>query len=61
MSTELHKKLTPKNLRIAIISVSTSRQELSEDQSGLWMKKQAKKEGHEVVVHHLVNDDIAAI
>ena len=31
------------------------------DKSGLWIKKQAKKEGHEVVVHQVVTDDITAI
>lgn len=60
MSTLLHKKKTPGNLRIAIISASSTRN-LSEDKSGIWIKKQAKKEGHDVVVHHTVDDDIKAI
>ena len=60
MSTVLHKKKTPKNLRIAIISASSTRN-ISEDKSGIWIKKQAKKEGHDVVVHHTVNDDIKEI
>ena len=60
MSTLLHKKKTPENLRIAIISASSTRN-LSEDKSGIWIKKQAKKEGHDVVVHHTVDDDIKAI
>ena len=60
MSTLLHKKKTPKNLRIAIISASSTR-DISEDKSGIWIKKQAKKEGHDVVVHHVVNDDIIDI
>jgi molybdenum cofactor biosynthesis protein B len=57
MSTLLHKKNTPKHLRIAIISASSTRN-ISEDKSGLWIKKQAKKEGHDIIVHHVVDDDI---
>jgi molybdenum cofactor biosynthesis protein B len=60
MSILLHKKKTPENLRIAIISASSTRN-VSEDKSGIWIKKQAKKEGHDVVVHHTVTDDINAI
>ncbi len=60
MSTRLHKKNAPDHIKIAVISVSTTRS-LSEDKSGAWIKKQAKKEGHEVVIHQTVTDDIAAI
>ena len=60
MSTLLHKQNTPDDIKIAVISVSTTRS-LSEDKSGAWIKKQAKKEGHEVVVHQTVTDDISAI
>ena len=60
MSTLLHKKQTPKNIRLAVISVSTTRQ-LSDDKSGHWIKNQAKKEGHEVVIHQVVTDDKTAI
>jgi molybdopterin adenylyltransferase len=60
MATLSHKKKTPKHLRIAIMSASSTRN-LSEDKSGIWIKKQAKKEGHDVVVHHTVNDDITEI
>lgn len=60
MSTLLHKKDVPDHIRIAVISVSTTRT-LAEDKSGAWIKKQAKKQGHEVVVHQTVTDDIAAI
>lgn len=55
-----HKQKTTGKLRVAIISVSTTRK-LSEDKSGAWIKKQAKAEGHEVVVHHVVTDEITAI
>jgi len=60
MSTFLHKKNVPANIKIAVVSVSTTRS-ISEDKSGAWIKKQAKKEGHEVVVHQVVTDDIDAI
>ena len=60
MSTLLHKKDVPRNIRVAIVSVSTTRG-VAEDKSGLWMKKEIKKEGHETVVHHVVTDEIDAI
>jgi molybdenum cofactor biosynthesis protein B len=60
MSTSEHKKAAPKTVRVAVVSVSTTRT-LADDVSGLWIKGQAKKEGHEVVLHQVVNDDVAAI
>ncbi len=60
MSTVLHKKDTPKQARIAVISVSTTRG-IEQDKSGAWIKKQARNEGHEVVVHHTVTDEVDAI
>lgn len=60
MSTFLHKKNVPDNIKIAVVSVSTTRG-LAEDKSGAWIKKEAKKEGYEVVIHQTVTDDIAAI
>jgi molybdenum cofactor biosynthesis protein B len=60
MSTSQHKRNTPANIKIAVISVSTTRT-IAEDESGAWIKKQAKKEGHEVVIHQTVTDDIEAI
>lgn len=60
MSTLLHKQNTPGSIKVAVISVSTTRK-LSDDTSGAWIKKQTKKEGHEVVVHQVVTDEIMAI
>lgn len=60
MNTLLHKQSGPRKLRVAVISVSTTRK-LEDDKSGAWIKKQAGKEGHEVVIHQVVTDDIAAI
>lgn len=60
MNALLHKKDLPEHLRIGIVSVSTTRG-ISEDKAGAWIKKTAKKEGHEVVVHHVVTDEKQAI
>ncbi|HKK90802.1 MAG TPA: MogA/MoaB family molybdenum cofactor biosynthesis protein [Desulfobacteraceae bacterium] len=60
MSTLLHKKETLKHLRLGIMSVSTTRG-LAEDKAGAWIKKTARKEGHDVVVHHVVTDEKEAI
>jgi len=45
---------------VAIVTVSTSRS-LDKDKSGHWMNRQARKEGHTVVAHQIVPDDISAI
>lgn len=60
MGTHEHKANVPENIKIAVISMSTTRN-LSQDKSGDWIKKQAKKEGFEVVIHQVVADDITAI
>ncbi|PIE61690.1 MAG: molybdenum cofactor biosynthesis protein [Desulfobacterales bacterium] len=60
MSTLLHKKSGPMTLKVAVISVSTTRK-LEDDKSGAWIKKQTQKEGHEVVIHQVVTDDVTAI
>jgi molybdopterin adenylyltransferase len=60
MGTKEHKEKAPKKVRVGIITVSTTRT-LADDESGLWMGKRAKKEGHEVVAHTVVPDDAEAI
>jgi molybdopterin adenylyltransferase len=60
MSISAHKKSAPSSLRVGVISVSSTRS-LAEDDSGRWIGKQAKKEGHAVVAHTMVPDDIEAI
>jgi molybdenum cofactor biosynthesis protein B len=60
MNTSEHKKDAPKRLQIAILSVSTTRT-LSDDTSGLWIKKASQKEGHEVLFHQVVPDDMDVI
>jgi molybdenum cofactor biosynthesis protein B len=56
MGTKEHKKSAPKALKIAVISISSTRT-IDEDESGLWMKKMSEKEGHTVVFHSVVPDD----
>ena len=60
MSSSAHKKEAPKSVRIGIITISTTRV-LSEDKSGRWISKRAKKEGHEVVFHEVIPDDTVTI
>lgn len=51
-----HIKSAPSKLSIGIITVSSTRT-LEKDKSGQWMKKLAKKEGHDVVHHQVIGDD----
>jgi molybdenum cofactor biosynthesis protein B len=60
MSMHAHKKDAPKQLKMGIVTVSSTRS-LTEDKSGRWMAKQAKKEGHEVVLHDVVPDEAGRI
>jgi len=60
MSTASHKKDAPKGIRVAVISVSSTRS-LKEDKSGDWIKNQAQKEGNEVLSHQMADDDISDI
>lgn len=60
MGTKTHKAGAPKKVKVGIVSVSSTRL-LAEDKSGRWINKRAKKEGHEVVLHRVVPDEIGAI
>lgn len=60
MSTGEHKKSAPRRVTLGIITVSTSRT-LETDKSGQWIRKQAVKEGHQVLYHGVVPDDAAMI
>ena len=55
-----YNKKKNKNLKIAIISVSTIKK-LGNDKTGLWIKKQIKKHGHETVFHQIVTHEIVQI
>jgi len=60
MGTKEHKANAPQMLKVAVISVSTTRT-LDEDTSGHWMVKRAIKEGHAVVYHQVVPDQAEVI
>jgi molybdopterin adenylyltransferase len=59
-STDEHKKGAPRNIRVAILIVSTTRS-LADDKSGKWISSAATKNGNTVVFHDVVTDDIDAI
>lgn len=56
MGHKQHKKAAPKSLRVAILTVSTTRS-LAEDKSGHWMNRHAQREGHAVIFHRVVPDN----
>lgn len=60
MSTKEHKQTAPKRVNLGILTISTSRT-LETDQSGQWIRKQAEKEGHQVLRHTVVPDDAPVI
>ncbi|WP_321491341.1 molybdopterin-binding protein [uncultured Desulfobacter sp.] len=60
MNAHLHRTSLPGHLKIAILSISAART-FDNDKNGLWIKKQGKKEGHEVVLHQLIPNDAHAI
>ena len=60
MGVKGHKKKAPKKVRVGIVTASTTR-DLKADDSGLWMGKRIRKEGHQVVFHHVVPDEVEAI
>lgn len=60
MSTKEHKASAPQHVTVGIITVSTTRT-LAEDQSGRWIGDTLRKEGHAVVCHRVVSDDLDRI
>ncbi len=60
MGTKAHKEQAVRNVKIGIITLSTTRR-LPEDKSGQWMREQAQKEGHEVVFHQVLPDQAESI
>lgn len=60
MGHKEHQKHAPKSVTLAVLSVSTTRN-LQMDESGHWIVKWANKEGHRVVFHDVVTDDIELI
>lgn len=60
MGVNEHKKNVPGQIRIGVISVSTTRSE-ENDESGGWIKRTAIKEGHDVVFYQVIPDDVYRI
>ncbi len=56
MAAEDHKRDAPRQLRVGVICISTSRS-LAEDHSGTWMASQVQALGHFLSCHELVPDD----
>ena len=52
MGTHEHKAAALRHLRVAILTVSTTRS-IKEDKSGQWMARRAAREGHQVVDHRI--------
>ncbi|RJQ65193.1 MAG: molybdenum cofactor biosynthesis protein MoaB [Desulfobacteraceae bacterium] len=55
-----HRAHAPRSIRVAVLSVSSTRT-LDADESGHWIAKQAAREGHRVVAHEVVTDAITPI
>jgi len=60
MGVHQHRKAAPNSVAVGILTVSTSRS-IEEDESGQWIAKRARKEGHAIRFHQVVTDDIEAI
>jgi molybdenum cofactor biosynthesis protein B len=60
MGLHQHRKAAPTSVAVGILSVSTTRS-IDTDESGLWIAKRARKEGHDVRFHQVVRDDVTAI
>jgi len=56
MSVNDHKANAPEEIKIGVITVSTSRS-IAEDESGKWISKEVEKSGHKLVLHKVVPDD----
>lgn len=57
MGRQAHLENAPKQLTVAIVSVSSTRRTPAGDQSGSWMRELAEMNGHRVVFHGMVDDD----
>lgn len=60
MAHNHHKKGAPLQAAIGILTQSTTRT-LADDKSGNWMSKLARREGHDVVCHKVIPDDLVTI
>lgn len=60
MGTHAHKQDAPRQVSIAILTLSTTRT-IQGDTAGHWIKETAKERGHNVVYHRVIPDDAAVI
>lgn len=60
MGHKSHRASAPRSVTLAVMSVSSTRT-FATDTSGQWIAKRAGREGHQVVAHKVVDDDIDAI
>ena len=60
MGTKEHKAKVPKNIRVGVITVSSTRS-LLDDKSGQWISKQVRKEDSELVLHQVIPDEAVTI
>lgn len=60
MVFRIHGKNTPQRVKVAVISVSTTRK-AADDKSGGWIVKACRKEEYDVVFYQVVPDEKAAI
>jgi molybdopterin adenylyltransferase len=60
MGVKAHKKNAPAQIKTAVITVSTTRS-IETDKSGQWMAKCLAAEGHTLVLHQVVTDEVKAI
>jgi molybdenum cofactor biosynthesis protein B len=60
MGTLEHKQDAPRQVSIAILTLSTTRT-IKEDAGGHWIKETAQQLGHNVLYHRVIPDDAATI
>ncbi len=60
MSSKEHKEHAAKQVRLGIITLSSTRT-MSEDESGKWIAEKTESEGHELLFHQVIKDDAEII
>jgi molybdopterin adenylyltransferase len=60
MGHEEHRAGAPQSLKVAVLSVSSTRT-IDTDASGQWIAKLAVREGHQVIAHRVVADEVVSI
>ncbi len=60
MGTKEHKQNAPRQVKVGVISVSSTRT-VADDESGHWIRKRIVKEGHQALFHQVIADDGEAI